>query len=422
MERDNIIGRIETDLSSREQEMGEDDFKKLKHSEHDLDEKKEDCKEDLKEAYLNIVDILKEYIDIDKRFYSIIALWIIGTYFHDRFPSYPYLFFNAMKGSGKSRTMSLITCLSKDGQMLNSLTEAVLFRTKGTLAIDEFEGVGRKGNESLKELLNSAYKKGIKVKRMKQQKTDTGTEQVVEEFEVFRPILLANIWGMVSVLGDRCIELILEKSNKKVVTNLIEIFREEPIVEKTVQLLNKCSLCSYTFSTEVYKEWNNYVKHNYTNNTNNTNYTNYTNYTELESTFKIISSMDLNGRELELSLPLCLIAKEISTDLLHRTTLILKDHFNEKKEEEVTDNIDVSLYDFVSQIPERSGYNTWESVNDITRRFIDFIQTNDEWVNSHWMGKALKRLLLIKEKKRAGRGISVILDLKKAKEKIKMFK
>jgi len=36
-----------------------------------------------------------------------------------------------MKGSGKSRAMALITCLSKEGQMLNSLTEAVLFRTKG---------------------------------------------------------------------------------------------------------------------------------------------------------------------------------------------------------------------------------------------------------------------------------------------------
>ena len=71
-----------------------------------------------------------------------------------------------------------------------------MFRTSGALAIDEFEGVSRKGGENLRELLNSAYKRGAKVKRMKQQKTESGTEMVVEEFDVYRPIVLANIWGM----------------------------------------------------------------------------------------------------------------------------------------------------------------------------------------------------------------------------------
>ena len=64
-----------------------------------------------------------------------------------------------MKGSGKTRTLNLITELSNNGKVLNSLTEAVLFRTTGTLAIDEFEGMERKGQENLRELLNSAYKK-----------------------------------------------------------------------------------------------------------------------------------------------------------------------------------------------------------------------------------------------------------------------
>ena len=126
-------------------ELKEEEFKKLAQSAADIKGDKEKNKEDLATAYKNIVDILKEYLDIKKEYYNIIALWIIGTYFHDKFPSYPYLFFNAMKGSGKSRTINLITCLSKGGEMLNSLTEAVLFRTKGTLAIDECEGVSRKG-------------------------------------------------------------------------------------------------------------------------------------------------------------------------------------------------------------------------------------------------------------------------------------
>jgi len=408
-------------MKKSKDELTEEDFKKLKHSEHDLEADEDNYKDNLLTSYKNIIDVLKEYLDIKEEYYNIIALWIIGTYFHDKFPSYPYLFFNAMKGSGKSRTMALVTCLSKGGEMLNSLTEAVLFRTDGALGIDEFEGLSRKGNEALRELLNSAYKKGIKVKRMKQKKTETGTEQVVEEFEVFRPIVLANIWGMENVLGDRCIQLILEKSSKNVVVNLIEIFREENIVQETLKLLNQCSLCSYMYSINVYKEWNNYIKDINNNNTNNTNNTYYINNTNYTIPFKIINSMGLNGRELELSLPLCLIANEISEDLLKITTLTLKSIFAAKKEDEITDNIDVSLYDFISQEPECSGYK-WESVNDLTRRFKEFMDSNEEWMNSKWMGRALKRLNLVKEKRRVARGTSVILDYDKAKLKIKMFK
>jgi len=182
--------------------LDDEEFKKLEKPSYDLEKEKEESKKMLYDAYMNIIDLLKEYLDIKEEYYNIIALWIIGTYFHEEFPSYPFLFFNAMKGSGKTRAMNLITFLSKDGEMLNNMTEAVLFRTQGTLAIDEFEGVTRKGKESLRELLNSCYKRGTKVKRMAQKKTIEGTIQVVEEFSIYRPIILANIWGMEEVLGE----------------------------------------------------------------------------------------------------------------------------------------------------------------------------------------------------------------------------
>jgi len=396
-------------------ELSEDEFRKLANPSYDLEKEQEEYKNNLLTSYRNIIDILKEYIDIKEEYYNIIALWIIGTYFHDRFPSYPFLFFNAQKGSGKSRTMNLITCLAKDGEMVNSLTEAVLFRTKGTLAIDEYEGVNRKGNENLRELLNSAYKRGTKVKRMKQKKTIEGIQHVVEAFEVYRPLVLANIWGMENVLGDRCIILILEKSNKKEITNLIEVFHEDEVTKETKKLLNKCSLCRCSFSAELYKNWNMYVKNNYTNYINNTNYTNYINYIEV---FKTINLMDLNGRELELSFPLCLIAAEIDSNVLKKTTLTLKSIFHSKRVEELVEDIDVSLIDFVAQEPEP----IFISVNRLTQRFKEFLNTNDEWINSRWMGRALKRLNLFKEKRRTGRGIEVILDIEKAQKKLKMFK
>ncbi len=400
-------------------ELSHYEFEKLAQSNVDLEGEKEENQLKLKDAYHNIIDILKEYLDINEEYYNIMALWIIGTYFHNKFPSYPYLFFNAMKGSGKSRTINLITCLARDGSVQNSMTEAVLFRTDGTLAIDEFEGVSRKGNENLRELLNSAYKKGTTIKRMKKEKTDKGTDMVVEEFEVYRPIVLANIWGMEEVLGDRCITLILEKSNKREITNLIEIFREEKIVKETKKILEDLvTLVTMTFSVGTYQKWNSFIKLRTLNNTNITNYTHNTNSTNTTFPFETIHSMELNGRELELSFPLLLISHQISEEVLKETSLTLKSLFETKKEEELTENMDVSLYDFVSQ----NTKEDWVYISDLVREFKEFLGSNDEWINPRWMGRALKRLVLVKEKKKLSRGAYVILNINKAQEKIKMFK
>ena len=395
------------------------EFEKLKDPSFNLEKYRLEKKHNLKGIYNNIIETLKEYCDIKEEYYNIITLWIMGTYFHNNFPTYPYLFLNAMKGSGKSRLMNLIITLSKNGAMLNSLTEAVLFRTKGTLGIDEFEGAERKGKEELRELLNSSYKKGVKVKRMKKVRGEKGEEQVPEEFEVYRPIVMANINGMESVLEDRCITLILEKSDNKAITSLVEIFKYDLKVlsvpqEMEVILKNdQCSLCSVVSLLGTYQQWNTYIKYNYTNYTNNTNNTNNT------FPFEIIKNTQISGRDLELCLPLFLIANEISGELLKETTLTLQEMVVAKKEEQFAENWDVALIDFVSQLLEADYYKT---INQITNDFKSFLSSSNEHLNSWWIGRSLKRLNLIKQKRRTSRGVEVILDVVKAQEKIKMFK
>ena len=215
--------------------------------------KREEVIEMLKEQYENIKTILKTYIDLKPEYYSIIALWIIGTYLHDEFESFPYLFFNAMRGSGKSRTLRLVCHLAKDGNVMASPTEAVLFRLTGTIGIDEFEGVGSKDRNALRELLNAGYKKGLKILRMKKKKTIDGEEQCVEEFEAYRPIVMSNIWGMEEVLADRCISLVLEKSDNKNITRMIENFSNNDKINKISGLNElKCSFCSVVRIKNIY--------------------------------------------------------------------------------------------------------------------------------------------------------------------------
>ena len=289
----------------------------------DLTEKQVQKK--LQEVYIKIKEILKTYLDLKPEYYSIITLWIIGTYFHENFNSYPYLFFNAMRGSGKSRALRLICALSKGGRVMASPTEAVLFRTNGTLGIDEFEGVANKDKSAIRELLNGAYKKGIKIMRMKKIKSIAGEDMVVEEFEVYRPIVMCNIWGMEEVLGDRCLSLVLEKSDHPVKTRLIEDFEENNYIASTNFLCVECSLCSVVSPKNIQQKWNSYIsKTTLTTLTTITTITTHTTQQPLQQFFNKIYDSEIKGRNLELFLPLFFISKLINNDVFEELLDIAK--------------------------------------------------------------------------------------------------
>lgn len=394
--------------------------RKKKEKEIIKDIPEEKLREELKPLLKKIVKILKKYMDLDKDHYLLVGIWILGTYFHKSFRSYPYLFFNAMKGSGKSRILNLVTLLSKNGMVLNSLTEAVLFRTTGTLGIDEFEGVGKKGNENLRELLNSAYKKTGKVLRMRKATGKNGETQEIEEFDVYRPIIMANIWGMEDTLGDRCIQLILEKSVKKRVVKLIEDFEDNFQINDVTSKISK-GIGSYgsvgTLKT-IQQKWNSYVLDTDTSNTPTSSITSITSITSIPNIYNKINNTELLGRDLELFFPLFIIADFCGKldEMLKIATKIVK----ERKEKDVFESFDVQVYDFISQYTNTS----FVRVSDLTNQFRTFCgieEKQDIWINSRWFGKAIKRLKLDKEKKRSN-GMMVILDIEKAKEKIKMFK
>lgn len=387
--------------------------------------------ETIRQVYLKIRDIVSDYLDMPEEHKTVIALWIIGTYSHEQFETFPYLFFNAMRGSGKTRILKLITSLAKNGQLMTSLTEAVLFRTVGTLGIDEFESLASKEKQALRELLNASYKKGVKIVRMKRKKTMEGDQQVAEEFEPYRPIVMANIWGIEEVLSDRCISLILEKSECSYFTKLIEDFSQKEEVKWIVRTLSaiQCSLCSVVSPRNVLTTWNQYVRSTYQNiNTlttltaqNNTNYTkNDLILTQEEEEFcKAIDDTGLNGRHLELYFPLFLIAKEVGEDVFDETLAIAKKTIAERKIDEVAESKDVLIYKLVSnESPEK-----YYKIQELTSIFrIMMGEGESDWLNSKWVGRALKRLNLITNKKRMGDGIQVMLNVGKAKKKMELFK
>jgi hypothetical protein len=325
-----------------------------------------------------------------------------------------------MKGSGKSRLLRLITYLSRDGAMLNSLTEAVLFRTKGTLGVDEFEGISRKGSEALRELLNSAYKKGIKVKRMRKKKTNEGEEQVVEEFDVYRPIVLANINGIDSVLGDRCIPMILDKSSNPKFTKKMEIYETDTLIQKFKSFpFEECRKWRVGAPRNVYIEWNHYVSYRY--DTRDTILSTDTRDTRDTTLFNKLDEINIDGRSLELCFPLLIVSSWFGDEMLQKTLEIFKEINDERKKEDLIESLDVSLIEFVSQQVQHTK-PTFILLKEIVQKFREFTQVQDEWINENWMGKALKRLNLIKDKIRRNYGRLILMDIEKAQEKIKMFR
>ncbi len=387
----------------------------------------------LGDVYEKILEVLRNYIDLREEYYIITANWIIGTYLHSSFSTYPYLFLNAMRGSGKSRMLNLIASLSYHGTIIGSPTEAVLFRTPAgdTLCLDEYEGIMRKGNEGLRELLNASYKKGMKIFRMKQKKIEGSTEHVREEFEPYRPICLANIWGMEEVLGDRCITIILEKSDREDIMRIIEDFPQNPTINWIKQGLeaNLVQLCSFFDVVRGIKRWNLYIKSQYTTlyslttlKTQSTQSTQDFSDEELEI-FNKIKDTGINGRNLELFFPLLLIGKFISDEAFESILEIASELTKEKRQEEMTESKDVAVYDFVSKLEVTLNY---KSVRTLTNAFRNFIGEMDDkkdlWLNEKWFGRSLKRLNLILDKRRMSGGIEVTLDIAKAKKKMEKFK
>ena len=180
-------------------------------------------------AYRLIREIFKTYLDITSDDAHILALWIIAANYKDAFLTFPILYLNASKGSGKTRVLKLIAALLPSSIIATSLTESALFRiaqVRDCILIDEAERLTSKEKISLKELLNSCYKKSGKILRVEGDKI-----KVVREFDMYRAVALANIWGLDSVLEDRCISIQLQKSNRQDIIAMPEMFDVDPRIQ-----------------------------------------------------------------------------------------------------------------------------------------------------------------------------------------------
>lgn len=369
----------------------------------------------LEDMHKEIRAELEYYMDFtDPRYYDLMALWTIGTYLHPMFTTYPYVFLNAVKQSGKTKLLTLISCLAFNAKAALSLTPASLFRliqsNRCTLLIDENEKLnGGKDENDFRSLLLAGYKKGMKVPRVSERKIDGVTTRSVEEFDLYSPKMLANITGIEDVLEDRCITLIikrtrnLEKGNREIeITDPKWQEIRDRLYLFTMQFVNECTVNNVSPSTKSPNDthiFNNPIKNIYIKKQGDLTYNG-------ANGNMVTSDFEISNRDLELWKPILTLSGLISEDLYGSMYRLAVEKSKEKRTENITETYDLLLATVLVNFVTDKGYY---KVSEIKDEFNAV--TESDPMSAKWVGKALKRLDVILHKKHMGRkGRQVLLD------------
>lgn len=403
--------------------------------------------QNIQELFNMMLSAMKDYIDIAENELKKIVCWAIASTIKDIFETFPILYVNAPMSSGKSRLLKVLNAMIPNSLLTTNLTEAVLFRVPqahnlNALLIDEAENITNKEKGNLKELLNSCYKKGVTVLRMK--KIENTQQYEAEEFIIFLPVALANITGLEGVVESRSISTILERSNNLEITRKMELFSFDYRFRCIKKYLEAFSVGWENYNTvlnsqktqqnastdksvgsvcrmginntyrEVCLHFNSLMNTSYT-------HTYTTQHTQPTLIINKIKETDIGGRDLELWLPLFCVASFISEELLNEIVNIAIGDILIKKETTAVEDRDTTFLMFLYLYLEGHSINSeYYKVSDIREefRFQEGIGKTEYFPSSEWIGRALKRLKLLNHKRRVAKGIEVNINKNKIRERI----
>ena len=193
----------------------------------------------------------KVFYSEDEVFYKVLALFTYSTYTYQLFGTTAYLLLNAQKGSGKSTLSNVLSMLCCNARFTVGATEAALFRTVslcgGTIILDEMENITSR-DKTTDSLMASILKAGYAKDSGNTLRTNMETKSI-EEFSVFCPKIISNIFGLDDVISDRCLSLNLKKHPAEKLNSLmnIEVFKNnyKEKIEQTTSYALLSALCYF---------------------------------------------------------------------------------------------------------------------------------------------------------------------------------
>lgn len=385
-----------------------------------------ELKEFLSYVYVEIQKHLSYYIDAPESTIQLIALWILASYFHDSFPTFPVLYINAMRGSGKTRTLNCIShlALGQPGRIQNSISESALFHSKKeVLCIDEFEPKATEKN-NLVLLLNSCYKRGSKVRRMKKVKNKESEGYETEEHDLYIPVVLGNINGLDNVLQDRALIVYLERSFDKIKSSRIEDFDIRLKSFKQELVTGVTGMTGMTHFTGIINGWNDYLDSLNIDTLECASHVSHVSLTDDKKNdtchkelYTKIYNAGISGRSLEISFPLLIVASLLNEKLFNSSLKLFSGIAKQRKQSEM-DDAHILILRFISTLnPLKEEWTPTELYNKFTMEFAAL----DLGLNVVSFSMALNRLQLITKRSRTGNKRLLHLDIKKATERIGLF-
>lgn len=364
---------------------------------------------DLKLLLHDVSSLYRTYIDFpDERYYSFISVWVIGTYFHQLFSSYPYVFINGTKQSGKTKILNLTSCIAFNGNSFIAPTSSSFFRiissTKNTLLIDEVEKVSKKELSDLRAILLAGYKKGMTVPRTEEQTVGKIKIHTVEKYNVFSPKMMANISGMEDVLEDRCITLVVLRTMNKEIGNKVVSPEDAP----EFQLQRNSLYLNMMLNWKKIREDYSYFKSVFTGKEK----------IKDEWLKGLIDRLleKVYSRQLELWLPIYSLAYSISKETFEQMVNLSIDLVQEKQEIEETENVDLDILRGLCGIVDS---NNWYKTADLTTRIKEMEDL--DWLNSRFLGKFLSRVRIRKGSRSVGGRKQVFINLDNLKAVARRF-
>jgi hypothetical protein len=172
-----------------------------------------------REIINDVIHELNRRVELKLQELNTLAVQVLGTWVHRAFQSYPYGWFYGYMGSGKTTTLDVINGMAYHSILATSMSNSALFRlvhaNHATVCYDEAESLnvfGGKESERQERisLFNSGYRAGSEV-YLTEKDPDTGTWTQVA-FDPYSPKFLASIKPISPTLQSRSLTYVMLKA------------------------------------------------------------------------------------------------------------------------------------------------------------------------------------------------------------------
>lgn len=353
---------------------------------------------------------LEHYLDLpNPAMYDYLSCWVIATYFHPMFNTFPELYLNAIKRSGKTKTLEAIALMAFNGKLFMNPSDATIFRlsqtNRCTILLDEVRRLRSQTEGNLRDLIRGRYKKGISVPR-----ADENNSYAIKDYELYGPLAMANIKGLEDDMIDRTHWLTLrrttgEKGNRDIdYSSRRWVETRDDLYLLTLTRFKDVQQAKVAFERVVDsgRDILSYEK-------NIINKEEYTSCTEflLSSGISIYHphlSTSLTNRALELAKPILVVATLISQEVSENVFQFIADLNSIQEMEESADSLEVKLMQTLMRIIGVRG-EVGRDLTEVEAKIIftelvdNFYSEVPEWLNPIKLGNTMKSMGAYAEKK-----------------------